>query len=505
MSNLIGIALALALGWNGTNGFDPRHLLLIPEAPGYSVDLTPEFLDWFMQDPTENAELVRYLVRCAVADGKVIKLGELWSFPGELGLAEPLATFDVAGRGKRARILRTETEDDRNTGLWVSACVLAFANTRSYHQFVSIRGNPSNPSAREALKPKPGERWTEGYPEGIFFGNLFDPPAEAWEDLKGFTVSMDLPDDYRTENAGWRPPNPVLGRTLDYDRETRVTQQQGGTVRVAVKLGTYRRRSSAFRTSTNPVDPDYAADAVCTTNQGALVRCPAGGGTPPGGTILRPLFVHLPRLANLEAAQRKPAQDEPFQVFDNGEIPIDKAKQVKHCRECVGPFAYLSARRGPPSPPSRRDQAAKLVNLSKDQALEAVLRFIPKLEAPDLEVHADRPFTAIVRYTCKNGRKEAGCKAKVQLRNASGSGLIDAGDSWPVNRPAVDYHWLQVYPVYLHGEGAKAELRIRIEGMAGVAPELDAVGFVPGEPRCDGQFEPSRKAGAPFMGICRYQ
>lgn len=550
MGTWIGIALALVVTRGPTNGLDPSTLTGIYEFAELKVDST-DFAKWIKKDPEERAQTMKYFAYCALDESQVISAPPYGKWRGGLGLAsieETAGTMPGPDTGtppgpdtgtpgpsvRRWRIgfaipkgtvpakktdevptpgmiqplpkmLQTRLDDERR---WVSACLIAYTNMGGSHQYVSLRGHPPSSTTRQKLLPTPADRWTEGYPEGVFFGDLFwKPNGQEGDDLRSFTVSMDLPSKYEPSGEppaalppqGWQPPNANLGRTLDY-RDRSPAEVGDAKPIVAWRLGTYHEnKEKSFRDHDNAPgqevfdDPDYHADQVCVTgmqslDKTALAECGAGV------EVLRPLFVHLPRLANLDSVDRDENKEQPFQVLDLGSPKINPKKQVKSCKleTCVGPFAYLSAG-DIPKPPEKLSFGKRLVGLSAGQVLVPTLRFIAKREAKGLSPPPRQAYTAIIRYASPKASR-----AKVFLQKEDGGWLDTNDELWPPTTSyGVSYEWLQVYPVYPDGESV---LRIKIEGVITKprerAPELNAVGFVPGQPWC------LDKAPELFMGIC---
>jgi hypothetical protein len=100
--------------------------------------------------------IMRYLVACALPQDHQLSLtdgstGDVYTWAGALGLAPEWETQPIGG-------------DDANR--WVSACLLALANSQARHVLVSLRG------AHPALAEQPGEDAFQ-LATGTFAGNLF--------------------------------------------------------------------------------------------------------------------------------------------------------------------------------------------------------------------------------------------------------------------------------------------------------------------------------------------
>ncbi|HEY7726507.1 MAG TPA: hypothetical protein VH880_14315, partial [Anaeromyxobacteraceae bacterium] len=436
------------------------------------------------EDPVERGGAMQYFVACAFDRTVVISLGTRWVWSGAFGLAPSLRQFLAGLRGGKTQQLSLLPDE----GKWVSACLMAHANVRGSHEYVSIRGNPPG-----RLETTAGERWAMGYPEGVFFADLLNFNIDnrglpkvarrkpSREDLeRSFTQSLNLPDGYGPGTRWW-PPNVALGRTLDFDAETLATAG-GLRYRAARRLGAFHARPPPGGS-----DPDYGDDKVCVRpgENPTVGDC----GT---GEVWRPLFVHAPRLVNIEALDETVVPTLTMQALKEGDIghgqfgPCDR-------ESCVGSFDPVSVRRPPRDVPNPT-KPARLVNLRRGQGAVAVLRFVPKNEPEGLEVDMEEKFTAIVRYT---SRSDARATVEVGTRNG---GWQTMGEWWP--RSEGGPQWLQVYPVKpfadeKHSSGLIA-LKIRIMGLGdgSDSPDLDVAGFVPGPPWC-------HRGDKPFFRVCR--
>ena len=168
--------------------------------------------------------------------------------------------------------------------------------------------------------------------------------------------------------------------------------------------------------------------------------------------------------------------------------------QVQACassNECIGTLPTGSGSPG---------AGAKLVELKNGQAIQGVLRLTKAMQQTGFLVpSASQPYTAIVRYS---SAQPASARVSVSLANGT---LQDLGVvQWDATGGPDAYRWLQVYPVYATPVAASAAqiptLRIEIsgaspDGRTPPAPQLDAVGFIPGWPWCSSQ-------GVPFHQNC---
>jgi hypothetical protein len=119
---------------------------------------SPDFEAWFAEDPVRAAELMHYLVQCAVPAGQTrtyTRAGTTYTWTGNMGLAP-----DWAG-GQPA----TEAEQQL-----VSACLAAHVNKYGVHVQVSVLGRSA---VGALLSLTLSELLSFSEKEGCFFGNLF--------------------------------------------------------------------------------------------------------------------------------------------------------------------------------------------------------------------------------------------------------------------------------------------------------------------------------------------
>ncbi len=535
MTAWVGVVLALSLGaggtggHNGTNGLDPSAIALIWDAGGLRIDkgASARLERWLAQGTAADRKLrlnaLKYFIACAFDDTVDVRY-DRYRWRGAYGLAPQSTRSVIAAPGKRGaperlRLLPAE-------GKWVSACLMAHANTLGRHQYVSLRGNPE---AWAGTSPSPGTRWTMSYPEGVFFANLLQfnyddqgNPAEHVLTFPGkavlersFTQSLNVPVSCPTPQT-WKPPNVTLGRTLDWEPITRCKTPEIGVYRCARKLGAFTSATPA--PSAVASDPDYSGSAICVNPvpRPAVVPCPGH----PSKTVLAlaPLFVHLPRLVHFRDLANAADPGEPMQVI--GAVESLRA-QIRPCvapGECVGPFRPASVREpvkcaqdlaiasgstagtpaGATSGPGRMSEPAVLAGLGKGQAVTVVLRHVASREPADLKVDPKEKFTAIVRY-----RSPVGGLAAVDVLTDEGQ-WREAGGTWVPSQDGT-FQWAQIYPVQPSREGPDGilTLSIRIRGRGpgqatDDALELDVAGFVPGAPWCAGR-EPRE---APELVVC---
>ncbi len=122
---------------------------------------TGQFGDWFQQEPTLHALVMKYVVLCAVPGGQsrsyTSVTGQTWTWHGSLGLAP--------GWSQGAQPTLAEQRV-------VSACLAAHANKFGAEISISVQGL----SATGVPIPLGnGELETFAEREGCFFGNLFNP------------------------------------------------------------------------------------------------------------------------------------------------------------------------------------------------------------------------------------------------------------------------------------------------------------------------------------------
>ena len=167
----------------GPNGLGPNGLPLtfFVIEPGYAIPRGREvsaFETWFEADPAGASQYMRYFARCAYDGNTGIayrdRKGVAWAWTGQYGLAmgsllsPSLATLNLDPASPPVRSRMTVDE-----GKWVSGCILAHVNTQGTHQYISLRGNPPNVEAQQALALSVGELWSMSDYHGAFMGDLF--------------------------------------------------------------------------------------------------------------------------------------------------------------------------------------------------------------------------------------------------------------------------------------------------------------------------------------------
>ncbi|MCX7031071.1 MAG: hypothetical protein NTU62_13255 [Spirochaetes bacterium] len=197
------------------------------DAQGNLVTVTSTFGTWFDADPVGAAQYMRYFARCAY-DGEtgiawLDSTGKTWVWTGQYGLAMTSLKTQVV-EPVLGEVRGRMTEDE---GKWLSACVLAHVNIKGTHQYLSLRANPPNPEAQAAFRPTPGERWVMGG-LGIFFGDLFatNPKkySAAYTDfaVQPFTEWIDaaLGRDCETAACTYVDPAGIVQDVLTYHMYT---------------------------------------------------------------------------------------------------------------------------------------------------------------------------------------------------------------------------------------------------------------------------------------------
>ena len=153
----------------GDNGLDPNGLatnglatngLATNGLATNGLATNGAFASWLNQDPAVRADLMKYIVACAVPAGQARtytnrSTGVHYSWSGHLGLTPDWAS------GKRA----TETEEQL-----VSACLAAHANPYGWHVTFSIQGRNAK---GVAIASTAQELSDYNVREACFFGNLF--------------------------------------------------------------------------------------------------------------------------------------------------------------------------------------------------------------------------------------------------------------------------------------------------------------------------------------------
>ncbi|MCP3104768.1 hypothetical protein LZ198_38475 [Myxococcus sp. K15C18031901] len=163
-----GLVSANGLSTNGlstnglsTNGLSTNGL----STNGLSTNglSTNGFKTWFGTNPAQSEMVMRYVVRCAMAEGQSLTFtyaGTTYTWQGALGLAP-----GWSGLGGTAV---PPTLDEQQA---VSACLAAHANKYGVHVNISVLGKDA---AGTAIPTTAEELATYSQKEACFFGNIFN-------------------------------------------------------------------------------------------------------------------------------------------------------------------------------------------------------------------------------------------------------------------------------------------------------------------------------------------
>ncbi|MBM7119167.1 hypothetical protein [Archangium primigenium] len=147
------------------------------EAQGLSLEgfATKGFSDWFQGAPTQRAEVMKYVVACAVPAGQAraftnTATGTTYRWEGLLGLAPGWSD------GEEATLEELQV---------VSACMAAHANKFGIHVTISVRGRDGGGNV---LPVSLQESTVYGVQEACFFGNLFDGQTGVFSGNDGLSL-----------------------------------------------------------------------------------------------------------------------------------------------------------------------------------------------------------------------------------------------------------------------------------------------------------------------------
>jgi len=209
---------------------------------------TSTFSSWFGTSPQLNAQMMKYLIACAVPEGQTRSYtdsatGVSYTWPGRLGLARSW------GAGKPA----TELEEQV-----ISACLAAHANPYGLKVGFSVLGMNAE---GEALPYTAQELSDYNIREACFFGNLFrDQGLYAGND------STQL-DSSKSTSRGCGLSKITSGSNPDCPAIARVgTCNQANCVLDAT--GTYYTRCTYNRVSYRPVTTRLPSTALNTCGDG---------------------------------------------------------------------------------------------------------------------------------------------------------------------------------------------------------------------------------------------
>jgi hypothetical protein len=491
MTAFIGFALALVISaprpYEGPNGFDPSWISIVNDGGALAFDEAHQsgpFIEWLTQGTPEERESkldgIGYFIACALDQGTEIRFRDrVWR--GHLGLAPSLRSKFVIRSAMRRLIVVGPTPDE---GKWISSCLMAFANLKGSHEYILMRGNFPNASAHPLTA---GQRWTMGYPEGVFFADLINfnhddegrlqfPPQQATpaQKARSFTLSLNLPENYRVEQSAqlWAPPNASNGRSLDYSNVSMKSDQP-----IATRLGAFQGKRQYFRAMERPTDPNYRFDVVCVSGQ-QLAECQA-----PRVEFLRPIFVHAPRMVSLASAKGNVVDGSlSIQALDSGKPLLLEKAQKRPCevrKSCSGQFQSSAVGEAPRAPVEMKPRT--LAGLQEGQSVTVLLRFDSEKEHYQLSPEdLAEPFTAVVRY-----RSSKDATARIEILGAPGAPL-DREVTWNATHEG-DWALMQVFPVYADLDASgEPLLKLKISGVGDgtTSPELDLAGFVSAQPWC---------------------
>jgi hypothetical protein len=407
---------------------------------------SPAFADW-IDDSPEHPRWMAYFAGCAYARGVIVSFEHegrrFGPWEGAYGLAA--ASLEAGER---------MTADE---SMWVTGCLLAHVNETGRSQYISLRGNPTDPLAREGLVATQGERFALGYREGAFMGDLYaDLPRRI-------TASLHLTADYGHEHDEvWIPPTVALGRTIAFESLT--VPGPGGVEEPLVDCaGRFQdiEQSGGTRDAADPNDIDFPDEAVCERTAGAPVDAGGRFSCTEPHVEYRPIFVTFPRLANLESPLQAPDPTRAIQVL--GSVESGQRVECTETALCVGPYRERILVSALPAGPT----GAKLLRLSTTQELTAILREPPAYPSaqPAAVPPADQAFTAIIRYAAA---RPVGAAASLRLHEPGASPRDVPAAEFPSTGGSDSYAWFQVYPVHLvtDGEGSPARpaLALSISG-----------------------------------------
>jgi len=511
--NAMGIN-AMGINAMGINSLAPSAVSgtssgIYPAKDGVSYLLiggkNPAMEKWMGSSPADAAMFLEYFARCAlpvktqlgysVAGG----LPKTW-YPGRYGLAAGM-------------LAKQPADMSADESLWVSSCLLAHINLFGTHQYISLRGNPPNREAMAALKPTAFEVLAM-QPASVFFGDIFgwrgqqyryaavhNPFLQAPGTFYPDRFNVSAPTATPAQDVG--PANPldeVLGRKCDWETcwFFNLSQPAGGydiaienswlingagTANYPFKL----TPGLGVRLRGVKSDPEFNFDAIEVAGHYA----PDGRWMPLGA--FRPIFVGMPVMSNVEppvttvngvkswsTTQTNPGVSYP------GSLAINFATQIKSCQKSGGIATCL----GDPL------LQGSIVNLTEGQKILVSRRTetngSPSKLTADLTFRLDgtEAYTALIRYA-----NPMATPARAQVLVSSdpmgrSQALSVRTTDWPstLGTPT-RYGWLQIYPAYPYRTNPAVNQQVGVDvqingAVAALAPEIDAVTFIPGPPQC---------------------
>jgi hypothetical protein len=367
---------------------------------------------------------------------------------------------------------------------WISSCMLAFVNMKGTHQYISLRANPPNIEAQQALLPTQNERWIMGrLVYGAFFADLTHPIAPK------FVCTQS-----NVANIFARKEDVVLGRTCDVESCTFTDASQNIVPLLTEHIGSCWYKNDKLPDGSPAHNNWLRSDTP--TNYSAIE--PVGfyqqanytyfhPDIPWEPNTLHPIFVNGPELVRAAPVRGSgywvgesafntdvagcgsptlagvygSASNQPCYPDDaHFTVPIDNDLQEASCgdvTQCLSgaPAGFYT---------NPNNVSNKLVNLVDGQAADYGVRFVADINsqinqsvpgAQPLLPDMSDPFTAIVRYS-----KPVTGSANLWVTRQDGSWRnvtdIDAGtgpDIWAATGLAADaapaWEWMQVYPAYL--------------------------------------------------------
>ena len=233
-----GISLnGISLNGISLNGLSMEHLS------------SADFSTWFNQNPTGHDVLMRYLVRCAVAEGTSRTFvnpatGTTYSWPGLLGLAPAWSG------GTPASVEEQQV---------ISACLAAHANSYGIQVPLSVQGRKAS---GEPIALSPGELELYARKEACFFGNIFNGEGLfAGNDRNGLGVeeSTDRPCALTAQGSLLNTKCPAVKRIGQC--ENSCTLDATGTFYESCTKG-----GTTYKTLTTRIQPQtvkVCGDGVC--------------------------------------------------------------------------------------------------------------------------------------------------------------------------------------------------------------------------------------------------
>jgi hypothetical protein len=453
----------------GSNGLGPNGLVyrILPDG---SITDPSTFAKWFEADTASASQFMKYFTRCAY-DGQTAiayldSTGKTWIWVGRFGLA--MGSFRSVVEDPVLGPIRGRMTADE--GKWVSSCLLVHVNTQGTHQYLSMRGNPPNVEAQQALFPMASERWL--FSElGWFFGDLFHG---SW-DASGHFVAD--PKKYSQSSGraplGWVVSGQVaLGRGCDLENCT--YGDPAAPIPVLTQHFAFgdQNLNGHERLVGVQTDPDVGGDTLCYEgspygSNGSCPMGPAGTPMPPEGWAdFHPLTTFAPRLADFEGYVGTLAPVASSQGWEPGTprirssgIPI-APEQIATCAagECIGLVQPFTPR--------------KVTGLVDGQILDVVTRNDPRLGdpavlTPPIVLDPTEAYTAFVRYANPKGVNAA---ARIQASTPTGAWRDAGTEVWNPTTATGGYDWMYVYPVHLFPDAVdnagNLSMRVRISGAA---------------------------------------